>query len=708
MKSYLIGILLALSFFTIMLATLPDYGIQEDSPFHFLRGQAYLQKMLNGKDTFDSPPRTSPVLFAPGQKISLYKPNASEEINAPLRPVANASYEGTTIQNRFKNIFTQLGHRESFYKHNSWNSNYWDFQVPNSHPAVSDLLMALSNRIFYEKLGVLPDIDAYHLYIIVVTSITIFFIYLFTQRTYGYLAALFASITLALFPYFFAESHFNIKDPVQMSFFTISTISFYFWVSTKFRLRWFTTFLISTFLALGTKWNIAFLPIILLLWGLSIVRRKEVKNFLTLPNIIIYLALAIIVPFILLIAFWPFLWTNTFPRLLDTFHFYSGVGFKPEGVYTPPSALLPMGFDATALLRAISMTPPLSLLLFILGIIDLLKGFSKPAYRPHLLLLLWLFIPLLRVSRQEVDLQGSIRNYIEYLPAFAIIAGIGGSFLTHKLIQLIKFNKKFLMSTACLLYLFPLIFTITKFHPNENAYFNSLFGGLKGAEKSNYLYVWQTSYDNPYREAILWLNKNAPSGAHLAYLDGTMLAISPLWLRGDIAIGSYFSGYDQNGEYIVSLVYPNPPPVFPYLYLERFLSPLYQLKVDGVPILKIWQNDKSYLKKDMTASNSLPNISPKNESIINDRKIWEVSFGKTQKITKLILKVPVGNCTDHRGIWSTTMAGKENFMSLYDTALDNETREIDFPAEPADSIRFWDIEGNSCIYNAEVEKIYVL
>ena len=79
--------ILAGIFFVVGVATLPDYGMHEDSPFHFLRGQYYLNRVLGGDGTFDIPPLRSPVLFGPRQRISSYKLNASEELFAPLLPI---------------------------------------------------------------------------------------------------------------------------------------------------------------------------------------------------------------------------------------------------------------------------------------------------------------------------------------------------------------------------------------------------------------------------------------------------------------------------------------------------------------------------------------------------------------------------------------------------------------------------------------------
>ena len=155
MRSYLWGALIAIAFFLAQVATLSAYGMNEDSPFHFLAGQYYLERLLRGKVNFPLSNRPSPVLFVPGQRISLYKPNPSEGIAAPLRSVADTEDKPTT-QKIWLLALSEAGRRESFYKHNAWTGGIWDGS--QMHPAISDMLRSFFNRLFYEKWGILGDV----------------------------------------------------------------------------------------------------------------------------------------------------------------------------------------------------------------------------------------------------------------------------------------------------------------------------------------------------------------------------------------------------------------------------------------------------------------------------------------------------------------------------------------------------------------------
>ncbi len=740
MKKNAPGLLIAGAFLVVGLLRLSQYGMHEDSPFHFLRGQAYLQEMLTGKVTFGLQNRPSPVFFAPGQRISLYKPNATEEILSPVR------FFGTddnfpTLQEAHEKALSRQNTRKSFYAHDVWDTNVWNLYA--GHPAVSDMLMAVTNRVMYENLGLLGDVESYHLYVVIVASLAVFFVSFFARAAFGGIAAVVASLSLALYPFYFAESHFSIKDIVQMGFFTISLVSFYLCIIAKLSAfaenpdpigdaceslasadfappneekvprasargasswRWFILFVLSTFLAFGTKWNIAFLPVIVLPWLGSVLLTKEGRAFVSWPKLALMGVLGIGVPYFLLLIFWPPL--RSIGGLVETFHFYKGLAIKdPFFTAVPPFALGILGLNATALFRVLTMTPPVVLLFAVIGIVSLVLKKEKNTHNEVLLLVLWLMVPIARVSRNNIDTTGSMRQFIEFLPALAILAGAGGSVVLSK-IKSSAFRTGALIA-FCLMLLFPII----RLHPNQNLYFNIFAGGLRGATKSG-LYTWQGSSGNVYRQAVEWLNKNAPPGAKLAYMDGTMFSLSPLWLRSDIRFGSHFSGFDMKGEYVISVVYPAPPPVFAYNYLERFLEPLYEIKVDGSAVLKIWQNDKDHRNPSYASQSALEGPYAIERKEANNKKVWELSFLTPQKITRLALRMPE-DCaswrvsTKREGIWSVFVGGREIFINPmeYDRG---EVVEVPFAADTVEKTRQWDTDKAACLYRANVERVEVV
>lgn len=702
LNTYKEALIVSFCYFLILLFTLSHYGMHEDNPFHFLRGQAYLQKIFTENPQFNLPKTRSPVLFYPYQRISLYKPNASEDIGAPLRFTEVVGEKDSSLQKQHDDLIEQVKRRVSFYKHNAWTVNYWN-TFSQSHPAVSDIIMAVSNRLIYGAFGLLGDIEAYHIYIILSLSFAVLFVFIFCQKAFGKRSAWFAAISFILFPSLFAEAHFNIKDPVQMSFFTIAVVSFYIFITEKFKSRWFYIFIFSIFLALGTKWNIFFLPFIIIPWLFSIRSNPKIRQFLRWKYILLFAFLTIVIPFVLLIMSWPLLWTNPVQKLFDVFGFYSTLGVRDPRVEIGSFAPLPFGLDARAVIFIGSMTQPAMLFLFFIGIVAIFAYKIKTTYNAHLLVLFWLFIPILRVIWSEVSIYGALRNFIEYFPAFAVIAGIGADFIVKKLND--KFKIPLLGFILFVLYLIILLIPLVKLHPNENLYFNSLIGGIKGAKKIG-AYNWYLSYDNLYRQGVNWLNANGQKNTKLAYLDGTMLAIAPDWLRRDIRFGSYFSGFEQKGEYIMSLIYPsNPPAVFTYYFLDRFLKPIHVISIDGEIVFKIWKNEPQYLRKEVINLVKLPEKYTIQKEMKYNKRIWNIVFDKPQKLIKLVVNHPTGNCLDRDGVWSLNNNGKDFFFKPLRISLNVNRSEFYFPGEETSIVRFWDIEGKLCLYDAKIEAI---
>lgn len=684
----LIALLLASVFLIIGITTLSHYGIHEDNPFHFLRGQYFLNRLLGGDGTFSVPSLRSPVLFLPRQRISSYKLNASEELFAPNLPVSGSDKE-ETVQQEFKDALISKGIRNSFYKHNAWGANIWEITDNQGHPAISDMLMAASNKIFYEALGILGDIESYQLYGIVVVAVSLFFLYLFVTDAFGSFAALVSVLALALYPMVFAETHINIKDPVQMGFFTIAVVSAYFTLTRKLSLDWFVLLLLSTFFALGTKWNIVFLPFLLFPWILFVWKKTDLGKKLRVRRVIFLGVVTLVVPFILLLLTYPFYWTHTVYKLLNTFDFYASLAVKDLRIQAPTNAALPWGFDARAILLFASMSPPIMLVLAAIGFIGVLVRKIPGKHKAGLLILLWFVVPLLRVIWQTSEFFGSMRNFMEFLPAFAVLVGIGSAWIVGKKSRVIKV-------TFGLLFIIMHLYILVRWHPYEHIYFNRFFGGLSGA-KARGLYTWETIYDAPYRELATWLNAHAEKGARIAYLDGTMLGLSPLWLRDDIRFGSFFSGLDGKGEYIASIVYPKPPAVFPINYLEAFVMPVYEVVVDGVVVAKVWKNDTSHThmngkkrvvdEKDLTVRHS----------IASGRDRAEILLPSPLQILSATVEVSDVRCITVRNlVWGTTYNGEPSYIVPWVTPISDSRATISFPGVLGRGILWWDRENAGC------------
>lgn len=580
-KKVLAAVFVTLLFFVAALFTLKDYGISWDEPLHFHRGQAYLYYFLTGKTQFDEKSKWS------------------------------------------------------YYQHDNLNAEYF-FIKDDGHPPLNGILASLFNFIFFEKLGVLGDIEAYHLFNIFVSALLVTAVVLFASETYGIFAGIISGIIVATYPLFFAESHFNIKDPAQTTFFTLTIWAF--WKSLKDGWRWLLVSAIAAGFALGTKFNILFLPLIIFPY-LAI---RYIGTFKKIPRT--YVLTLLISPFIVFGIFfgsWPYLWQDPIANLISSFRWYQdiGTGQATYGIF------IPGGFNLFAPFWILITTPPLVIFLLFIGIFTAIRNRSEYGWVP-ILWLLWFFIPIARVVVPDTTIYGGVRQIMEFLPAMALLAGLGAAYLA-------RGNIKIIIIITVITVIF-LLSPIVRLHPNENVYFNFIIGGLAGAKEKGIPY-WGNSFGNAYWQAVQWLNQNAPEGSKIALIQGTTLNIPKISLRKDIRFSnSFWSGIYRDGEYLIELTHHDKR-VYPYAweYAERFLEPVFEVKVEGVPIAKVWKNDLEHTKEEFR----------KKEVVFNEqiKKSMEGSeiildTGREVFLTRLVIFYEREKCEKSKARVLTSMA----------------------------------------------------
>ncbi len=537
----LIAILGALIFLFFGVFTIQDYGTSWDETIHYSRGNVYLNYFLTGSKEYKE-----------GEKRSFFA------------------------------LEYQDG--DFFFKNNP------------GHPPINDILASLFNKILYIKLSILDDIESYHIFILLISAVLVFITTKFAKDTIGNFGALITLLSLITYPLFFVEAHFNIKDPIEAAFFTGAIWSFYNSLR-KQSIIWLIGFYFFLGLGLGTKFNILFTPFIIIPYLLLRFKDKVItfKKWQIKRSYIIVLFLGPLVSLGIFVGSWPYLWNNFPTSLFEVFRYYEHIGtqtnYQPENFYI-------FGFNLFPTLWIIFTTPPIVLFLSFVGIIYAIKkrNFGNGVF---VLWLLWFAVPIIRVSLPGASIYGGDRQIMEFLPALCLLAGLGG-------LEIIKFSSKlfniknilFLKLALILLFLWP-AFILVKIHPNQNVYFNFIIGGLKGAEKRNFP-SWGNSYGNAYFQGIKWLNKNAPLNSKVSLIQGTPTNAPSILFRNDISLNpKNWSGLKKDGEYLMELNFNDTGKAYYYTweYVEKMLNPVYEVKVDGVPILKIWKNDEEHTKK---------------------------------------------------------------------------------------------------------------
>ncbi len=571
-----LSLFLGVLFFVAGLATLPHYGINWDTINHLPRGQAYLRYMLTGKTNYNDMQGLFQDWFKSSDWFFQNPDSLFVQTNLP---------EGKFVS-------------RSYYQNDSLNYEYFIEHDGGGHPPLSDILSAATNRLLYSKLRLINDVDAYHVYGVVLAAALIGLVYYWTSLRYGTGAGLIAALSLATYPLFWAESHFNTeKDIPEAVFWSFFMFAVWSAVKTK-KLRWFLLSGLFAGLALGTKFNILFSVFVIVPWFLMYLfyRKDRFKFALKYVKSVKVWFGFLLIPVLMVgvfILFWPYLWADPIGRVQSVISFYKEIGTTSSDLARFRTLF---GFNLFPLIWIITTTPPIVLALSVIGIIySAIKGLKSEDHFEYLILL-WLLVPIARVVWPHANTYGGVRQLMEYIPAMAILAGIGFS-------ALLSFSRKYMYmaqaSVAIVLIGFVvLVSTLIKIHPNENVYFNSLIGGLSGAKEQN-LPFWGFSFGNPYRQAISWINANAEENATLVFAYELIPNFPRLWLRPDIfLINAERSGYLQKGEYAVTLNYQGTDTRSYYdLFLTKYVNPVYTSKVDGVPVVTVWKNDKAHLSK---------------------------------------------------------------------------------------------------------------
>lgn len=579
-----ISLLLSFIFFIVGVITLPHYGINWDTINHLPRGQAYLHYFLTGKKDYSD----LPEFYNGWQKKGQWYWQKPESLGI------DADIPKSQVPTR------------SMYQLDAMGYVYFMKYDGVGHPPLSDIMSSLFNRVLFGKLRLINDIDSYRVYGVFLAALLVGLVYYWVAKLYGGFAGLISAITLSTYPLFWAESHFNTEKDIPETVF-IGLVLFSFWkgiVSKNW--KWVLVSGVFAGFALGTKFNFLFIVFIILQWLIYYLFKnksfkKNLKQFFSGKLLILSLIIAPLIALFIFIASWPYLWPDIVSRVMGVIGFYKDIGTT---LSTNQNFTGPLGVNTYPLIWILYTTPIITLFLAFIGFIRILRKIVEGKETASLIFLLWFLVPIVRVVWPGASIYGGVRQIMEYVPAMAILAGIGASYLYNKITKISNKTVAFLVLLTPFLFL---VINLYKIHPNENVYFNFLVGHLSGAKEKDIPY-WGFSFGSPYRQAAVWINKNVEQGADLVYTFDLIPNLPRIWLRQDINLyNANRSGYLRKGEYAMGLIYDGTAERSYYdAYLEKFQKPVYEVAVDGVSIVKIWKNDEEHLKlplKEINATN---------------------------------------------------------------------------------------------------------
>jgi hypothetical protein len=220
---------------------------------------------------------------------------------------------------------------------------------------------------------------------------------------------------------------------------------------------------------------------------------------------------------------WPYLWGSAIDRFSDSIRLIADFPshlllFRGRVI---SSTNLPWDYLPTLL--GIQLTEP-ALILLGVGLVALPSALRKSRDDRLLIALLsvWFFVPFAASLFFRVPLYSNFRQVLFALPPLFLLAGIGIDLLWNRVRGLP------LRVALVIAILVPGLAGINRLRPYEYVYYNSLIGGEKGAEGEFAHDYWCTSY----REAMAFINAEAPVGARLAIAEPA--AVAATFARPDL------------------------------------------------------------------------------------------------------------------------------------------------------------------------------
>jgi hypothetical protein len=186
--------------------------------------------------------------------------------------------------------------------------------------------------------------------------------------------------------------------------------------------------------------------------------------------------------------------------LFNIFWYICSIGIEPH-----------ISWNLYAPLQILYLTPIAMLVLFMYGLVCTLIRFRMN--KLNLLLIVWLLFPIVRHCFPYSNHYGGMRHFLVFIVPFAIIVSLGFDNLVNVCLRFFKIKKGILATSLCILFLMPNLYSLISLHPYQTTYFNSLIGGLKGAQQRKFPYS-SDCWLNSYRKAGEWLNKNAKSNSY--------------------------------------------------------------------------------------------------------------------------------------------------------------------------------------------------
>ncbi len=461
----------------------------------------------------------------------------------------------------------------------------FDAQWHQAYPFAATL-SALSCQVLWTALGLVPAMIAHHLVILGLTALLAFTLVVFVGRRFGRLTGVAAAVFLLLSPRFFGHAFNNLKDVPEACLYAFAVLAGYAALSTGRWRAWLTCGVMTAF-ALAQKPNALFIPVQLgLFLVLSWFLKTRGGNSARAGRGILIATLAFGLAYLCVS---PQFWQDTLARVTEHVEGILRVGNVATSRQETGEGAVVVSVSWMGPFFVLITTPPTLLAAAVVGL--LAPGYD---HRLRLFLGLWLALPIGRLLLPGMRSFDGVRHILEFYPALAVLGAIGLERSVAAVRLLLQrwttASRSAVLAVASVatVTVLPCAVVTARTHPNGICYFNSIVGGLAGAqavalpESTDY-------WGNSYWQGMRWLGDHAEPGAALwvPWSGNLVRAAAPVRLRADLQL--WGTGDPPVGSSLYVMYVTRQEFYGPSLrdIDRRDLAPAHQVEVQGGVILKI-------------------------------------------------------------------------------------------------------------------------
>jgi len=514
-----------------------------------------------------------------------------------------------------------------------------------------DIIAVASNDILHKKLGIIKNpVASYHFPVLIVSTISIYIVFLFAFLNWGLVPGLLSSLTLALLPRFIGDSQNNLKDTPLMTFLSL-TLLLFFLAAKKNKLYLYFFAGIFWGLTYAIKINALIIAPIIILWYMV----STGARFHRYKKFVIGLIISVCSAFITILIAWPYYRYDTLTRFIETYNTFKNHEWNEYILYLGAHY---RGHDVPWHYPIImfGVTLPIIYIVFLLlgcfYFIYSLRKKSKNTSSMLVFLFLWILLLPLTQILSGAPMYDGIRHFLTVLPPLCLIIG----FTIWKLgSALYKKKGRNLKIFFCLYILVVAVGFSSLFikninlHPYQIVYFNELTGGVRGAKGNFDLDYWGQSL----KEAAEWINTNLPTGSTI-WLTIPMAHHFPID-RSRFHLVNRFPDYKVNLIRGMLKIWDTEED---YLHPKR--KPIHTIYVDGGSILQIFEYPENKEKKDLIQPLPVSNVHYQNG--ILETEYLDVDFKISNKTT--VSDLPSFDCRNNEYNNKTLSLFYSGFISI--------------------------------------------